>query len=162
MATLTRFSTPQIEIGEPVFVLAGSFNNEVIANTQGKFVRAGGFYNQADYPELYARIGAIGANAYFAIRTSGTTSEIYALTYGNGIYVYGGSNGPLSTSTDGITWTSRTSAHVNSDIRSLTYGNGIYVYGDSSGRLATSTDGITWTSRTSQTTFALYSLIYGN
>jgi hypothetical protein len=66
-----------------------------------------------------------------------------SITYGNGIYVYGGSSGQLATSTDAITWTARTSG-TTSTIYTLTYGNGLYVYGGGDGGIYTSTDAISW------------------
>ena len=87
----------------------------------------------------------------------------YALIYNNGLYIVGGSNGLIKTSTDLVTWTTRSIGENNNDfIRSLTYGNGLYVYGGSNGVLGTSTDGITWTARTSGTTQTIQTLTYGN
>ena len=86
----------------------------------------------------------------WASRTSGFgSSEIYAITYGDGLYVAGGSSGKLTTSPDGITWTTRTSGFGTTVIRGVTYGDGLYVAVGDSGTLTTSTDGTTWTSRTS-------------
>jgi len=71
--------------------------------------------------------------------------------YGGGMYVIlseGGSNTSLSSSTDGITWSTRgtpTSGHFIHG----TYGAGLHVVGGQGGIIVTSTDGYTWTSRTS-------------
>jgi hypothetical protein len=77
------------------------------------------------------------------------TSVINALTFGDGVYVAGGTGGNLSTSTDGITWTTRDAKFGSSNINALTFGNGVYVAGGDGGRLRTSTDAITWTTRVS-------------
>jgi len=42
-------------------------------------------------------------------RTSGTTNNLYGVTYGNGTFVTVGDNGVILTSSDGISWTKRTS-----------------------------------------------------
>jgi len=68
------------------------------------------------------------------------------------------------TSTDGITWTSRTSAADN-DWYSVTYGNGLFVAVSGTGlgnRVMTSPDGVTWTSRTSAVDNDWRSITYGN
>lgn len=108
-------------------------------------------------------------NPSVIIRSSNGTSwsasydvgAITAVTYGNGLFVKGYSGGTISTSTDGITWTARTSG-TTSQISALTYGNGLYVAAGAGGMLRTSTDGITWDTRTSSTTLAISALTYGN
>jgi len=83
-------------------------------------------------------------------RTSGFGStNIYGVTYGDGLYVAVGRDGKLTTSTDGITWTTRTSGFGSTTISGVTYGDGLYVAGGNDGKLTTSPDGITWTTRTS-------------
>jgi hypothetical protein len=64
-------------------------------------------------------------------------------------FVAVGSSGDLSTSTDGITWTARTSGFGIIPINAVTYGNNLYVAVGGAGILRTSPDGITWTARTS-------------
>ena len=83
-------------------------------------------------------------------RTSGFgTTDIYEVTYGDGLYVAGGESGTLTTSPDGTTWTSRTSGFGTTRIVGVTYGDGVYVAVGEDGKLTTSTDGTTWTTRTS-------------
>jgi hypothetical protein len=94
-------------------------------------------------------------------RTSGTTTSIFTVTFGNGIFIRGGISGALATSTDGITWTARTSGTTTS-IYKIRYGNGIFVRVGAAGTIGTSTDGITWTSRTSGITTNIAALVYGN
>ena len=98
-------------------------------------------------------------------RTSGFTgsNNIQNITFGNGVYVAGGDAGTLSSSTDAITWTTRTSGFGTSRIRALTFGNNVYVAGGDSGQIRTSTDAITWTTRTSGFgTTTIYGLGFGN
>jgi len=89
---------------------------------------------------------------------TGTTSTVNSIIFAGGIYVFGGQGGVLKTSTDGITWTNRTSG-TSSNINALTYG-GVYMYAGDGGVLATSTDAITWNAQTSGTTSSIFSLGY--
>ena len=60
----------------------------------------GSILNQSVYPDLFSSIGIIRDlfGEVWTARTSGTTQTIQTLTYGNGLYVYGGSTGILRTS----------------------------------------------------------------
>ena len=60
-----------------------------------------------------------------------------------------GLSGKIATSTDGITWTQRTSSFGTSIINGVTYGQGMFAAVGNSGKIATSTDGVNWTRRTS-------------
>jgi hypothetical protein len=83
-------------------------------------------------------------------RTSGTSSTLYGVTYGNGLYVAvgssgsSGSDGAILTSSDGITWTSSTSAGVGG-FRGAAYGNSTFVIVGSDGKIFTSSNGTSWT-----------------
>jgi hypothetical protein len=82
--------------------------------------------------------------------TFGTTT-ISALAFGNNTFVAAGYAGQVRTSTDGITWTTRTLASlVPTSVRTSTFGNGTFVVAGNNGLLDSSTDGVTWTTRTSQ------------
>jgi hypothetical protein len=70
---------------------------------------------------------------------------IQALAYGAGVYVAGDNSGKVSSSTNGITWTSREPNNNGSNINGLVYSNGVFALLCAS-RLCTSTDGTTWTS----------------
>lgn len=144
MFAKTKLSTPQNEIGEIVPVLAGNLANEVITTTQGKFIRTGAVYNKADYPELFAKIGSIGAS-FFTTQTSGIFSTISTVSYNAGRFVYAGSGGVLRTSDDnGVTWTSRSSG-TSGDIVSIIYGNNQYAFIVTTGSVYASANGQTWT-----------------
>jgi hypothetical protein len=63
---------------------------------------------------------------------------INAITFGNGKFAIG-----VSTSTDGITWTTATdNGHV---VTAIAYGNGKFVSGGYNNKMSYSSDGITWT-----------------
>lgn len=119
-------------------------------------------------------------NQYFAIgydtvRTSptGTTwttrthpfgaATIYSIAYGNNVYVITADSGKIATSTDGITWTLRTSG-TGVSLRSVTFGNGIFVaVGDRTVGI-TSIDGITWypAAPSIAATLSLAGIAFGN
>jgi hypothetical protein len=123
----------------------------------------GSALTQTAYSELFSNVGLIVDNAVitWTSRTSGTASNINAVAYGNGVYVYGGDSGVVATSTDAITWTTGTTGS-SAFIFDLIYADGIFVAARSSGGIFTSTDGITWTSRTSGTASNITALTYGD
>ena len=79
-------------------------------------------------------------------RTSGTTNNLWGVTYGNGIYVVVG-DGTILTSSDGITWIIRSAGGG----RRVIYRNELFV--TVGGKILTSTDGISWTTRVSSGSF---------
>lgn len=90
------------------------------------------------------------------------TAVINGLAYGNGIWVAVGNviNASCSTSTDGISWTTRT---INLGSKSVAYGNGIFVaVGTGTDKIKTSTDGITWVSVVSNFVTDINTVAYGN
>jgi hypothetical protein len=77
-------------------------------------------------------------------------------------FVAVGRSGTIISSSDGITWTSRTSGTSNT-LEGVTYGISTFVAVGASGAILTSTDnGTTWTSRTSGTSNNLHRGTYGN
>jgi len=99
-----------------------------------------------------------------------TLSSQYETSSGfttSGLFVSVGDNGTILTSTDGTTWTSRTSGASN-DLYGVTYltgrtiRNGTFVVVGDNGTILTSSDGTTWTSKTSGTTDNLTGVTYGN
>jgi len=67
--------------------------------------------------------------------------------------------GTILTSSDGTTWTERTSG-TSEYLRGVTYGNGLFVTVGWEGTILTSSDGTTWDNRTSGTTNTLYGVTY--
>ena len=91
-------------------------------------------------------------------KSSGTSTGLLDITYGNNIFVTVG-GGVILTSSDGNTWDSRTSG-TTKNIWDITYGNSLYVAVGQDGIILTSSDGTTWTSRNSGTTNTLRGINY--
>ena len=53
-------------------------------------------------------------------RTSGTTKNLYGVTYGGGLFVTVGGDATILTSSDGTTWTERTSG-TSETLKGVTY-----------------------------------------
>lgn len=89
------------------------------------------------------------------------------IAWGNGIFVgvaASGTGNRAMSSTNGVTWTSRTSAADN-NWQSVTFGNGIFVAVANTGtgnRVMTSSDGINWTIRTGIPDNDWRSVTFGN
>ena len=92
---------------------------------------------------------------------TGTSNQLEGINYGNSIFVVLGNSGTILTSSNGTSWSSRTSGTSNG-LEQITYGNSTFVVVGSSGTILTSSDGISWTSRTSGTSNGLEGIIYGN
>lgn len=128
----------------------GTFRDAVYANS--KFVVVGDAGLVWTSPD--------GLN--WTVRTSGTTNNIYKVTYGAGLYVAVGYHGLILTSPDGITWTERKPA-VGDSLTSVVYnGSNLYVTAGVNGRLLTSSNGTSWTERTPWTGEEVDALCYGN
>jgi len=108
-------------------------------------------------------------------RTSGTTSNLVGVTYGNSKFLTltgsmdNGSNSTATvlTSSDGTSWTSSSATcstcdNITVSINDVTYGNSTFVAVGSSGKILTSSDGTSWDNRSSGTTSNLVGVTYGN
>ena len=104
--------------------------------------------------------------------TTGLNSYTNQMAYANttGItYYYAavGDSGVATTSiissTDGITWGTRTSATGTNGLYGITWGNNLWVAVGQNGQITTSTDTITWSSRTAPQTATAYThVVYQN
>src|SRR5689334_6940207 len=79
-----------------------------------------------------------------------TSQKMNGINYVNGMYMSVGGLGTIMTSSDGVSWTSRTSETVM-DLNDVSYGNGMYVVVGEFGTILTSSDGVSWTSQTVET-----------
>ena len=78
-----------------------------------------------------------------------------------GLFVSVGYSGTIFTSSDGNSWTKKTSG-ISHFLWGVTYGNGLFVTVGQSGTILVSSDGNTWTERTSGTSNSLRGVTYGN
>jgi hypothetical protein len=97
----------------------------------------------------------------------GTTNINWIATDGAGTWVAVGDSGKLASSTDGYTWTQRTSGFSTTTISWVAYGGGTWVAVGGSGKLSTSTDAVTWTAVTTATStwsssYTIGHVAYGN
>lgn len=118
-------------------------------------------YGQISFPKSGVTTGI----SSWTTRTSNLTGTISDIEYGNGIYVAAQyENGQIRTSTDAITWVTRTSNFpvASNSLHALKYGNGAWVAVGYGGAVRSSTDAITWTTRTSNVSELLAHVEYGN
>jgi hypothetical protein len=79
--------------------------------------------------------------------TLGASTGLSDVIYANSIFVAIGSSGAIYSSTNGTTWTSRTSALGTADLLKIEYLNGYFIVCASAG-IMYSTNGTTWTAQT--------------
>jgi hypothetical protein len=84
---------------------------------------------------------------------------LLSIAQNQSIIVTVGASGNIRTSTDGITWTTRTSGTTR-QLNDIIWTGTQFVVVGATGTITTSTDGITWTTRTSGTTSALTGVAY--
>jgi len=97
-------------------------------------------------------------------RTSGTTKNLYGVTYGNSTFVTVGDNGTILTSSDGTTWTERDGLRSTwatpKYLKGVTYRKKLFVAVGRNGLILNSPDGITWKQRKSGTKYNLVGITY--
>jgi hypothetical protein len=135
-------------------VAPGTYNLQVRA-TSGSLTKTANLSLTVSAP------GGGGAGTTWTLRTSGTSTFLNDVTYGNGLFVAVGAVGAILTSPDGVTWTQRTPPTDNW-LEGVAYGNGTFVAVGAKGTILTSPDGVTWTQQTSGTDNYLFGVTYGN
>lgn len=133
------------------------------STTPINFVNANARYLRSQYPALSAVVSNsnIDVTTWYNRTSTAGTNRQNGVAYGNGIYVAVGNSGTIQTSTDAVTWTSRTGANTSSQL-AVTFGNGIFVSTGNIGSIQTSTDGITWTNITRANTLSQRGVTFGN
>jgi hypothetical protein len=90
--------------------------------------------------------------------SAGNYAQFNSIVFGNNLWVAGGNDnaagagggataGVIRTSTDAITWTTRTSNFGATIVETIAFGNNLWVAGGYNGTIRTSTDAITWMTR---------------
>jgi len=77
--------------------------------------------------------------------TIATSGVLNHLTQGDGIVLAGGTSGELLSSTDGVSWISRSSRNLSGDIAALAFGNNTFLAMTSTGNFTALP--VTWTNR---------------
>ena len=72
--------------------------------------------------------------------------DVESIAFGNGVFVAVGTNGSVASSTDGVTWTSRTGTLTGSMIGRVVFGAGCFIVTGTGNTAMRSTDGINWSS----------------
>ena len=111
-----------------------------------------------------------GAPSAWTPQTSGFSGDIYAIGSDNAsvptstmLLLAGSSAGKILTSSDGQTWTPRSSGFGNNAVNGIVYANGQYVAVGGGGNIATSPDGVLWTAQSSNFgSNAVNAVAYGN
>ena len=116
-----------------------------IAYGNGTWVAAGG----ADFSNGHLRTSTDNGVTWNTQTITFGSNQVRAVAYANGTWLIAGGGGQVRTSTDAITWTSRTFGSA-SGIWSLNYSNGLWFAGGDSGALRTSVNnGVSWFTQTS-------------
>ena len=121
-------------------------------------------------------ISSVDGVTWTAATSSGTTQDLYAVTYaayGSGLWLAVGAGGTMVESTDGLTWTSVTSSTL-ADLRGIAYGTQLststtgvitatsqFVVVGAAGTVLGSADGATWSTQTLTGAGNLHAVVYG-
>lgn len=97
---------------------------------------------------------------------SGASSELFGVTFGRGQFVAVGDNQTIITSSDGITWTTRSGSGGNTLVEVIDAGDRYITFGyessSNTGVILTSPDGITWRQQSSPSSLSRISAAYAH
>ena len=89
---------------------------------------------------------------------------LFAVAYGNGMYITGGTGGDMAYSPDGINWTKISNNGFTGNIKGIAYGDGWFVAVSDGKEIGCSRDGLSWTTGTTAIGGVTYieGVAYGN
>ena len=87
--------------------------------------------------------------------------RLYAVTFGDGVFVIVGESGEILTSHDAEHWTAQNTS-LSETLTAAAWGNSRFVVVGDNGTILTSPDGLTWTKQNSGTAATLFGVAYGN
>jgi hypothetical protein len=174
----TAIETLGDAVDATVFANAGAAINKTIVDAKGDLIAATasdtvsrlavGTNNQVLTADSSTATGLkwaapVSSGVTWTFKGNTTVPTPIALAYDGSTYVLVANLGRLFTSTDLITWTSRTSGFGSNTIFDVFYANSLFVAVGAAGLISTSPDGVTWTARTSNvSTNILRSVTYAN
>lgn len=120
-----------------------------------------GTYVAVGYSGAIATNSSTDFSAAWISRTSGTTQDLYGVSFVGGRFVAVGKAGILLTSPDGVTWTQQDSGTVNSLYQVAHNNTDTFVGVGDTGTIITSPDGINWALQTPLVTDNLNGVAYG-
>ena len=125
---------------------------------EGCLLKDGSEYTKEQFPDLWDNY-----LSYDVIYSDWTTKTVgskayQAITYGDNKFVAVGDFGQISTSTDGIDWTTKS---VGAWYYAITYANNMFVAVGANGQIATSTDGTNWKKQYVESN-GYYAITYGD
>lgn len=128
------------------------------ANTSVRFVN-----NTIEY--IMLNIPKVAYGSQFSYANSAANNPIYAVTFGNSIFMAVGEKQTVQTSTDGKTWTkSYSNTSSNASLYGVAYGNSVFVAVGNNNTIMTSSNGSVWTKRTAPTgdgRYAFRDVVFG-
>ena len=122
----------------PARLASSGINNQVL--TIDTSTSTGLKWANNPTPTWTQRLAALGASSSFRVNSIASDGTAFVAV---------GEDGYLYESSNGATWTSRTSGFGANDIDAVAFGNNLWVAVGQNGTISTSTDRITWTTRTS-------------
>lgn len=106
-------------------------------------IDSGGAIQKSNFDfTVYSRVSASSFVApskgrHWTAETSGISSTLREVCFGNNLFVAVGDSGTILTSPDGVNWTSRTSGTI-ANLQSVCFGNNLFVAVGESGTILTS------------------------
>lgn len=118
-------------------VSSATINGAVHAG--GKWIVVGNSGQSGDFDFIGSSVDGIN----WTRRQCALEMQLWAVAFGNGLYVAVGDNGGIVTSPDGETWTVRNS-RVSQTLRAIIHDGTRFIAAGAGGRIVTSIDGVVW------------------